>query len=72
MTLWPCKYPLATDKNGITSIANEIHLITNATSSIVFPPLSSPIISKAICLANTNKTINEIIAINLTKVLPKL
>ena len=56
--LCPCKKPFVTDIYGTTNIANETQRITKATSSIVFPPVISPIIKVAIGLAKTNKTIN--------------
>ena len=58
MTLCPCKKPLDTLKNGITNNAKDTHLITIATSLIVFPPLISSSKKIPICLANINNTIN--------------
>ena len=49
-------------KNGITKIAGDTALITNATSAIVFPPLRSPIIKVAISSAKTNSKIKDILA----------
>ena len=61
MILWPCKYPLETLKNGITSIANDTQRITKATSAIVFPPCKSPRIKEAIASAKAKRIIKAAI-----------